>query len=96
MYSDEWIYVPIGMEGETALFDRQADPMAETNVTEDHPAAAKAMQDLLNRYLADLERQVAFLWARYPDAEVVTDIGGGLHWKQTRPCRPTGTIARGS
>ena len=30
----------------------------------------------------DLERQVAFLRARYPDAEVVTDIGGGLNWKR--------------
>ena len=55
MYSDEWIYVAIGMEGETALFDRQDDPMAETNVAANHPAAAKAMQDLLNRYLADLD-----------------------------------------
>lgn len=55
VYSDEWIYVPIDMEGETALFDRTADPMAETNVVGEHPAKAKAMQNLLNRYLADLD-----------------------------------------
>lgn len=30
----------------------------------------------------DLERQVVFLRARYPDAEVVTDIGGGLNWNR--------------
>ena len=30
----------------------------------------------------DLERQVAFLWARFPDAEVGDDIGGGLNWKR--------------
>ena len=55
VYSDEWIYAPIGMEGETSLFDRKTDPMAETNVAADHPGTARAMQDLLNQYLADLE-----------------------------------------
>ena len=30
----------------------------------------------------DLERQVALLRARFPDAEVVTDIGGGLNWNR--------------
>ncbi len=30
----------------------------------------------------DLERQVAFLRGRYPEAEIVTDIGGGLNWKR--------------
>ena len=55
VYSDEWIYVPIGMEGETSLFDRRADPMAETNIAADHPGVAEDMQNLLNGYLADLE-----------------------------------------
>ena len=30
----------------------------------------------------DLERQVAFLRARYPATEIVTDIGSGLNWKR--------------
>ena len=55
VYSDEWMYAPIGMEGEAALFDRRADPMAETNVAAEHPDTARAMQDRLNQYLADLE-----------------------------------------
>ena len=30
----------------------------------------------------DLERQVAFLRARFPAAEIITDIGGGLNWNR--------------
>ena len=31
---------------------------------------------------ADLERQRAFLLERYPDAEVVTDVGSGINFKR--------------
>ena len=31
---------------------------------------------------ADLDRQIAFMRARYPDAEIVTDIGSGLNFKR--------------
>jgi putative resolvase len=31
---------------------------------------------------ADLERQRSFLLERYPDAEVVTDVGSGINWKR--------------
>ena len=31
---------------------------------------------------ADLDRQIAHLRAIYPDAEIVTDIAGGLNWKR--------------
>ncbi len=31
---------------------------------------------------ADLERQVAFMRARYPDAEIVSDVGSGLNFKR--------------
>lgn len=32
----------------------------------------------------DLQRQVDWIWAQYPDAEIIQDIGGGLNWKQKR------------
>ena len=31
---------------------------------------------------ADLERQIAFMRARYPDAEIVSDVGSGLDFKR--------------
>ena len=31
---------------------------------------------------ADLERQVAFMRERYPDAEIVSDVGSGLNFKR--------------
>ena len=31
---------------------------------------------------ADLDRQIAFLRARYPDAEIVSDVGSGLNFKR--------------
>jgi len=31
---------------------------------------------------ADLERQVAFMRARYPEAEIVSDVGSGLNFKR--------------
>jgi len=31
---------------------------------------------------ADLEQQVNFLKSRYPDAEIITDIGSGLNFKR--------------
>ena len=31
---------------------------------------------------ADLDRQVAFMRARYPDAEIVSDVGSGLNFKR--------------
>ena len=30
----------------------------------------------------DLERQVEFMRERYPGAEIVCDVGGGLNWKR--------------
>ena len=30
----------------------------------------------------DLQRQIAFMRERYPEAEIVQDIGGGLNWKR--------------
>ena len=30
----------------------------------------------------DLQRQVAWMGERYPDAEIIQDIGGGLNWKR--------------
>ena len=31
---------------------------------------------------ADLKRQVAFMRARYPDAEIISDVGSGLNFKR--------------
>ena len=31
---------------------------------------------------ADLSRQVAHMRERYPDAEIISDVGGGLNWKR--------------
>ena len=31
---------------------------------------------------ADLDRQIAHMRAIYPDAEIITDIAGGLNWKR--------------
>ena len=31
---------------------------------------------------ADLERQIGFMQGRYPDAEIISDIGGGLNWRR--------------
>ena len=37
---------------------------------------------------ADLDRQIAHMRAIYPDAEIITDIAGGLNWKRAKDCSP--------
>lgn len=54
VYTDQWIYAPINADGQVGLFDRQADPMAETNVAAGHATVAREMQEMLHDYMDQL------------------------------------------
>ncbi len=54
VYTDQWIYAPINADGRVGLFDRQADPMAETNVAAGHETVAREMQEMMHDYMDQL------------------------------------------
>ncbi len=66
VYTADWVYAPIGPEGESCLYDRLSDPVAETNVWADHPAVGREMQERLNSYLEELNAPTAALDAVQP------------------------------
>lgn len=68
VYTDDWVYVPIGPDGEVCLYERPADPMAETNVAPDYPSIAREMQERLNAYLDSLHAPAEALAAVQPRA----------------------------
>lgn len=54
VYTADWAYVPIDQEGDSGLYDLEADPAAEINVLASHPSVAREMQERLNTYLEAL------------------------------------------
>ncbi len=66
VYTADWVYVPVGPDGASCLYDRQADPAAEIDVLADHPAVARDMQERLDTYLAELDAPAAAVAAVQP------------------------------
>lgn len=54
VYTADWAYAPVGPNGDSCLYDLEADPQAEQDVLPDYPTVGLEMQDRLNSYLNDL------------------------------------------
>ncbi|OPZ27116.1 MAG: hypothetical protein BWZ02_01773 [Lentisphaerae bacterium ADurb.BinA184] len=52
LYTDEWIYAPVGPERQRQLFAARTDPGAETDVAARHP---DLVRDLHQRLIAWLQ-----------------------------------------
>ena len=55
LYTEQWAYAPIGMDGEPELFDLAADPYAETNVAGKHGDVARELHGKLSGWLRDMD-----------------------------------------
>ena len=54
LYTERWAYAPIGMDGQRELFDLEADPYAEQDVSEGHEPLVRELHDRLVAWLRDI------------------------------------------
>ena len=52
LYTERWAYAPVGSYGGRQLFDLSVDPMAETNLVEEHRDVA---DDLHSAFIEELQ-----------------------------------------
>jgi len=55
VYTTQWAYAPIGMEGARELFDLDADPYAENNIAPDHPDLVQELHQKLLDWLREID-----------------------------------------
>ncbi len=53
VYTHDWVYVPVGPEGQEELYDRKTDRLAATNVIADHMDVAADMRGRLAAWLKE-------------------------------------------
>ena len=66
VYTERWAYAPVDSYGGRQLFDLSVDPLAETNVIDDHPDEADDLHDALIQELQQLEapHEAVEVWQR--------------------------------
>ena len=55
LYTERWAYAPVGSYGGRQLFDLAADPLAETNVVEEHRDVADDLHEAFVQELRELD-----------------------------------------
>ena len=55
VYTEKWAYAPYGTEGDRELYDLEADPGADANVADAHPAVVADLHQRAVQWLRDIE-----------------------------------------
>jgi arylsulfatase A-like enzyme len=61
LVSDRWGYAPIGAVGKPELYDIDADPLAENDLSSDHAGELRELHELFIEYLKEHSASEAFL-----------------------------------
>jgi len=66
VYTERWCYVPVGPDGARQLFDLSNDPLAETDLVEDHAGVADDLHAALIEELRNLDapQEAVAVWAK--------------------------------
>ena len=52
LYTLEWVFVPIGPDGRSELYNRRKDPLAANNVAAENPTVLSEMGDRFREWLS--------------------------------------------
>ncbi len=55
LYTDNWVYVPIGPDSRCELYDLRSDPYAEVNVAAEYPERTEEFHKSLVQWLRDID-----------------------------------------